>query len=918
MAAILHFEIQGGAAPRLRAYAVDGTEALSTLYAFDIDCLADPDARIEPLDLVGSRATLRIELEGAAPRVITGVVETIEVAPPALYGDVRLRVRLVPWLARLRLSRSNQVHGTTGAVSVAEVLAAELSGALRREAQIADADPRVFEHELRLMRSGSYPKRDHICQYEETDFDFVSRLAEHWGIFYFFEPAGEREKVVFTDDVLLATPLEGDPTLAWQPWRAGARQAAPDTVQELVSRTGPVPQKVWVQDHNYRAPHVPLLASAEVDPRGRGNWVEFGTHHRTPDEGSFLAAIRAEELLCRQQRWHGASAVPRLAPGRRFGLRGHPYDAWNQDYLIVAVRHEVRVPVPGLDVGDWAGYRNRFEAIPAKVKFRPARVTPKPRMDGLLNGRVDGAGDRGRAEIDDQGRYKVRVPFDMAGTPDGQGSQWVRMASPFGGDGDGMHFPLFPDTEVVLGCVNGDPDRPVILGAVPNPRNRSVVVQGNAMANRLVTRSGGGFEIGVAGGGGGGGQGGGGSGGGLATQNAYGPSPVVPDALGATPRTVPAAPLATPDALSATSEFGGAGAQNTYGRLYVQANVATVVDDPNNPGHKITTNAPGAITDTLRLGTKPPASSTAALTDEPASLSSPGSLGYSAASFGFSSKSGTTSFDNPPARTDTLFNDESGIYEYTTGNKVSRIGGAIGVTAKEDVILMAGVGTEASSRSTGAASVDISATKQIRLYSAAETAIFAGSALKINSQSDITIEAKGKVSTRAHLDTTYEAIGNYTVTNFKNKVNMTWGLQTDFYMGMRNQLNLGVFTTTNLNAQFTTTLGYQNTIFLGAQTTFTFAARFAAAFGANKTVNMGATLATTWGLATGLFFGGRVTKITGIEAKWATLDISKAELKLDAAAADFEDKLAIGLSNALSAQNKTLETAIYKGAALFT
>ena len=789
MTAALQFTIDGLAPDAMRAYAVDGTEALSSLYSFDIDCLGQNGRALDSLALVGQRATLRITVEGAQPRNVHGIIDAMEIEPPSIFGDARYRFRLVPWLARLRLSRSNQIHGTANAVSVADVIEAELSGALRPTAQVSDTDLRRFEHELRLRDRAAYPKRDHVSQYEETDFAFISRLAEHAGIFYFFENNGDRESVVFADDNLFATPLEGGTGLQWKPWSSGGREAAPDTIQALRQRCTPVPQKVWLQDHNYRLPHIPLLVKAEVDSRGRGNWVEYGAHHRTPEEGSALARIRAEELRCHQSRWHGNSTVARLAPGRVFRLGGHPYASWNQDYLVVRVRHEVWVPMPGVPESDWVGYRNSFEMIDRDVPFRPARVTPVPRMDGLLNGRIDGAGDGSKAEIDDQGRYRVKVPFDLGGSPDGKASQWIRMSSPFGGDGDGMHFPLFPDTEVVIGCVNGDPDRPVILGAVPNPRNKAVVTSDNSLQNRLVTRSGMGFEMSNDGGGASSTGGGNGSSG----VNAYGavPSPVppggllVPNALGGQAQPVvvsdedAVAALASPDALASSVDTG---AGNNYARIYV------------------TDSTSGLIAHTNRLGAFPGRASPA----EPDELKTPGSLGYVAS---------TGSSAVPAARSDTLFNEKDGIYDYTAGQHYSRVKGDMGLKVDNDLILVAGAD--------GSGDLDISSGGQTRIYAkSGPIYLFSGSTVNINAIGDINIKTKGSATTTIEGQSKIKINGDEEATAYANKRNHVWGLQTDFFMGMKNQFNLSSSNTFNLGTFFSITAGLSWSIFLTARITW--------------------------------------------------------------------------------------------------
>ena len=869
MTAALQFTINGLAPDALRAYAVDGTEALSSLYSFDIDCLGPNGLAMDPLALVGQRATLRITVEGAQPRSVHGIIDTVEIEPPSIFGDARYRFRLVPWLARLRLSRSNQIHGTANAVSVADVIEAELSGALRPTAQVSDTDLRRFDHELRLRNRSAYPKRDHVSQYEETDFAFISRLAEHAGIFYFFENNGDRESVVFADDNLFATPLEGGTGLQWKPWSSGGREAAPDTIQALRQRCTPVPQKIWLQDHNYRLPHVPLLVEAEVDSRGRGNWVEYGAHHRTPEEGTALARIRAEELRCHQSRWHGNSTVARLAPGRVIRLGGHPYDAWNQDYLVVRVRHEVWVPMPGVPESDWVGYRNSFEMIDRDVPFRPARVTPVPRMDGLLNGRIDGEGDGSKAEIDDQGRYRVKVPFDLGGSPDGKASQWIRMSSPFGGDGDGMHFPLFPDTEVVIGCVNGDPDRPVILGAVPNPRNKAVVTSDNSLQNRLVTRSGMGFEMSNDGGAASS-TGGGNGGSGL---NAYGaaPPPALPgglsepNALGGQAQPVvvsdggDVAALASPDALASSVDTG---ANRNYARIYV------------------TDSTSGAVAYTNRLGAVPEGASPT----EPSALTEPGSLGYLSPT---SATKDSTSAEGKP-RTDKLFDSSLGIYSYTTGKHFTRSESHLGVRAGGDIIIAAGV-TDADQEAVGK-DLDLSAIGDIRLWAGGkvqqyakgdstnyyhgvrkttvigtnESIVYGDNISRTSTNTDTGVAGNRKTYVDANQiteingDSTSTIRGNSNSDTFGNRKNSVVGKSQDTFIGSR--LNFSVSASANIAiaVQFTLNLS------------------FGLAF------NYAFTLSYNLGVSSSVFISGRTTQIFGIDFKnVAGLDMKIVDFACD-------------------------------------
>ncbi len=829
MNALISFKITDRPDLQFRPFAVDGTEGLSQLYKFDIDCFGDLAQRPDSLELIGKRAVLRFELEGAEPREIFGIIKTINSGAPSIYGDARYRFQLVPWLERLNYSRASQIHGTNEEVSVVDVIEAELRGGLRRETRIMDTDFRIFEHELRLKNRDSYPKRDHVVQADETDFAFISRMAEHHGIYYFFENTGVVEKVVFSDDNLFTRPIEGEAALDWKPWRAGSRAGSPDTIQEFDEITRMIPRRVWMLDYNYRVPHVPLLASAQIDSHGLGHWVEYGSHHRTPAEGETLARIRAEEMRSNQRRWTGKSAVARLSPGRSFKLHDHPYTDWNQEYLVVSVHHEVRVPMPGVELKeDWSGYRNSFEVIQQKTPFRPARITPKPRMDGLMNARIDGAGQRNKAELDDQGRYRVRVPFDNSDTPDGKGSQWVRMASPFGGDGDGMHFPLAPDTEVVIACVNGDPNRPVILGAVPNPRNKSVVTRENSLRNRMVTRTGMGFEMGADGNSGGRlATGDASSGNDVVTQNAYG-------------RTVS---LSTPSALGAMDSRVLNQKSNEQALEHPAALMAAVDAQEGKNYARLYADGKGY----MRLGAQPPSG-------EPGRLTTPGVIGHApietidwpelktAKTLENKSvptprdvqnaKNEATSDTRAQALTDNMrpagdpepklkknsVNGEivegsvfspstEGIFSTTVGDLYTQVTGNAGLDVEKEIIFESKDNTTMTSK------------KSFYLSTKEDVQIISGGTLELYAVGDITIRSGGNVSISANGTMAQDTGKTDTETNFQDTTELNYGDSTEKNYANSKEYNYGISETFNLGLRdFSYTAGMTMSFVVGNET----------------------------------------------------------------------------------------------------
>jgi type VI secretion system secreted protein VgrG len=212
-------------------------------------------------------------------------------------------------------------------------------------------------------------------------------------------------------------------------------------------------------------------------PAAFGTQYEYGDHFKNADEGKAIATVRAEEIAGLKRRFTGIGDARGFRAGGVFTLRDHYRGDINIDHLLVEVNHHGEQGFATADVDDHptATYQNEFTTMPANVVFRPPRTAPKPVIPASITAKIDGATDGKYAELDDQGRYKVKFPFDRSDLKDGKASRLVRMAQPYGGDQMGFHFPLHKGTEVLITHVNGDPDRPVIAAAVPNPLTASLV-----------------------------------------------------------------------------------------------------------------------------------------------------------------------------------------------------------------------------------------------------------------------------------------------------------------------------------------------------------------------------------------------------------------------------------------------------------
>lgn len=475
----IHFHSDGVEDGVLVVAGLDASEGISQIYRFEIDLISE-DPEVDLDGLLAQPARLEIEREGEEPRVVHGVLAAFE------QGDsgpvfTAYRAVLVPKLWHLSHSSANEVHQNRTAE---EILTAELKA----------GGFGASDYEFWLDGPRSKQKYEHVLQFDQTNLDFLHQRAEREGFFYFFDqPAeGPGEKLIVCDRSGRVPMIEG--AVPYRP-PSGLDEPEEESLFSWRCRVAPVPETVTLCEYNWRTPRVDLKAEVPVPGGDRGRICQYGEHYKTPSEGRELAMIRAEEQKCRRVRFFGQSHCIRLTAGHRFELVDHPRPDFNGEYLIVSVRHRVVQSTPGDAVRDLASapglaYRNEIEAIPAAVSYRPPRITPRPRLHGVMNAVVEGETSSPYAEIDDMGRYRVRFSFDIGDAEAGKASRYLRMSLPYAGESEGATFPLRKGTEVLWACIDGDPDRPVILGAVPNPSNPNRVTDQNRSKSIVQTASG--------------------------------------------------------------------------------------------------------------------------------------------------------------------------------------------------------------------------------------------------------------------------------------------------------------------------------------------------------------------------------------------------------------------------------------------
>jgi type VI secretion system secreted protein VgrG len=478
----VRIEIEGISDEDIEVSRVEGVESISKLFEFEVLTVLGGSGWLDPDQVIGRTAALVFERDGAEVRRIFGMIAEVCDRLDSETDFSTYRMRFVPRAFRLTLVETLDVFLDA---SVPDILRQKLAGYQMKEIAAEARDQREdHDYELRLYRS--YPAREFVVQYKETDLAFISRLCEHLGISYFFEHKHGRDVLIFTDEPSGFSLLAEHSIV---PFRARGDRV---DVFRFEATTRLIPSHYVVRDYNYRTPQIVLTGEADA-PVGEGSIVEYGAHVKTPEEATQMARIRAEERLAARRVFEGSSDIPGLRPGSTFKLEGHPRG--DMDLLLVEVAHKAALVTKHDGVGAAPNYQNEIKAIQKSQPFRPPRVTPKPKIHGVVTGVIDAQEKSDYAKVDDQGRYLVRFVFDTHTANEKQASRWVRMAQPHSGQGYGMHFPLRQGVEVILTFVDGDPDRPIIAATVPNPQTASPVTSGNAPRN--IIRTGAGNEINI-------------------------------------------------------------------------------------------------------------------------------------------------------------------------------------------------------------------------------------------------------------------------------------------------------------------------------------------------------------------------------------------------------------------------------------
>jgi type VI secretion system secreted protein VgrG len=447
------------------------TAGLSSLGQTELHLLS-AKSDLKPEDLLGKPVTVTVQQRDDAKRYFNGFVSRFSAGVHrGRYFAYQATVQ--PWLWFLTRTSDCRIFQDQ---TVPEIVKKVFE------------DHGIAKFEFKTFRT--YRKWVYCVQYRESDYNFVARLLEHEGIYWYFEHGDGEHKLVLVDS---HSVHDAAPSCASLPYIEDGAETAPDTdcvfdwrfSREV--RSG----KVALTSYDFERPSTDLKAKA-VKQRSytMSDYEEFdfqGDYIQTSD-GTQLADDWMDELQTPFELLHGSSNAQGIEVGRLLKLAKHPRADQNAQYLVTGL--QISAQVDAYESGNAAGgFRCEFSAIPVAQQFRPPRRTPKPFVQGPQTALVVGPSGE-EIFTDKYGRVKVQFRWDRLGKKDEKSSCWVRVSHPWAGKNFGViHIPRMGQ-EVIVDFLEGDPDQPIITGRVYNAEQMPPWdLPANATQAGILTRS---------------------------------------------------------------------------------------------------------------------------------------------------------------------------------------------------------------------------------------------------------------------------------------------------------------------------------------------------------------------------------------------------------------------------------------------
>lgn len=454
-------------------------EGISRLFHFDLDLLS-PSGEIKPEDIVGDNVSITIHPENEPQRFFNGFVKSFQYMGLEKRGLYAYKAEVVPWFWFLSKRTDCRVFQNQTVQEIVEFIFKELG---------------FPDYVFALVEE--HPKLEYCVQYNESDLDFISRLLEHEGIYYFFEHQPDKSILHLSDNA------------------SHYSDTSPAEIEHSSGLRGAYYIRLWQHlyqycsgayaqtDFNFEKFNQSLLTETSTTLKLKNNAsfprFEFPGSYRENELGRTLTKLRMQQEEMNYERITAASNVHTLEVGKKFMLKSDETEIdHNQLFVITEIRHSAYNPSYIESESEEPPYSNQFVCIPAATTFRPPSITPRPRIDGVQTAVVVGkSGDE--IYTDKYGRIKIQFHWDRYGAKDETSSCWVRVSTPWAGNKWGSVTIPRVGQEVVVTFVNGDPDEPLVIGSVynsahmppyPLPESKSMM----GMKSRSVKADGGSYN----------------------------------------------------------------------------------------------------------------------------------------------------------------------------------------------------------------------------------------------------------------------------------------------------------------------------------------------------------------------------------------------------------------------------------------
>lgn len=421
-------------------------EAISTPFEYRVSMLSD-NAGINLKALLNTTATIALRLEDGSFRYINGKwrqLRQLEIGKDKLVSYEGL---LVPSLWFLNLEADCRIFQNTSVPDIVEKILTDAS---------------ISDHRRSFQKT--YSPREYCVQYRESDFNFISRLMEEEGIFYFFEHTATKHTIVFGDSPTALQKISGKPTVRFSVTQEGFTDEGGIAAFELAESV--YTTKISFEDYDFEKPKTELkVSTGSANPEV----YDHPGRYTARADGERLSRLRLEEREATQHIGRGRGRNRHLLPGFRFKLADYYRDDANIEYTLISVAQEAA------DNNYRAADKNKepftfsntFEVIPHVTPYRPPCRARKPSIAGSQTAVVVGkAGED--LWVDQYGRVKVQFFWDRLGTNDENSSCWVRVSQAWAGKQWGWVTLPRIGQEVIVDFLEGDPDRPIVTGRVYN------------------------------------------------------------------------------------------------------------------------------------------------------------------------------------------------------------------------------------------------------------------------------------------------------------------------------------------------------------------------------------------------------------------------------------------------------------------